>query len=276
MRRYYFLSLISCFSLFGESRFDPRELYIDLVKKCVANTIYEDQSSIVYKGRTIKKNVPYNTRTREYGWDWPSLAHTMIGMKRLDNIHACAKAVLEEGIPGDFIETGVWRGGAVILMRAILKAYNDTEKRVFVADSFEGLPKPNTLKYPQDQGLDLWRFDELAVPLEEVQSNFTKYALLDDQVIFLKGFFSETLPTAPIESLSLLRLDGDLYESTMDALTHLYPKLSVGGYVIIDDYCIPQCKAAVTDYRARQDIIEKIIPIDRNGVYWKKERKCAT
>jgi O-methyltransferase len=86
---------------------------------------------------------------------------------------------------------------------------------------------------------------ELAVSLEQVKANFDRYGLLDDQVRFLKGWFRDTLPVAPIERLAVLRLDGDMYESPMDTLVNLYPKLSEGGYVIVDDYgAIPACRQA--------------------------------
>ncbi len=76
---------------------------------------------------------------------------------------------------------------------------------------------------------------------------------------------------APVERLAVLRLDGDMYESTMEALRPLYPKLSKGGYLIIDDYALPGCRAAVDDYRREQRIAEPVIEIDRTGVYWRKE-----
>lgn len=248
------------FLLATEIYANPRDLYIDLMKHCVANTIYEDPGL----------SNAYDPFIREHGHDWPRTAHTMIGLKRLDNIHFCLKEILENQIPGDCIETGVWRGGATIFMRAILKAYGDETRRVYVADSFEGLPPPNPLKYPADADLNLYLYKELAIPLEQVKANFKKYNLLDNQVVFLKGFFRDTLPTAPIEQLSLLRLDGDLYESTIDALTHLYPKLSVGGFVIIDDYSIGACAKAVHDFRSLHGIVDPIIPIDQMGLYWKK------
>jgi hypothetical protein len=240
-----------------------RDLYIDLMKKTLANTIYEDEG--YYS--------PYDRNVREIGYDHPKIAHTMIGMKRLNNIHDLLEDILKKNIPGDCIETGVWRGGATILMRAILKAHGDVTRKVWVADSFEGLPPPNPSKYPHDTGLDLSGIIYLAVPLEKVQENFRKYDLLDDQVVFLKGFFRDTLPTAPIEKLALLRLDGDLYESTMDALVNLYPKLSVGGYVIIDDFgAIGACSHAVHDYRNMCGINDPMHQIDYTGVYWKKTK----
>ena len=91
------------------------------------------------------------------GMDWPAQAKTMIGLKRLDNIEDCMTTVLKENIPGDFIETGVWRGGATILMRAILKEQNVEDRKVWLADSFQGLPPPDVRKYKADKGNQLHR-----------------------------------------------------------------------------------------------------------------------
>jgi O-methyltransferase len=194
----------------------------------------------------------------------------MIGLRRLDNLQQCITDVLDHEVPGDIIETGVWRGGAMIFARGVLKAFGDTQRTVWCADSFEGLPRPNADAYPADRD-DLHHIDQmLAVSLEQVRSNFQRYGLLDAQVRFLKGWFRDTLPTAPIESIAVLRLDGDMYESTIDALGALYSKLSVGGYVIIDDYGWPACKQAVEDYRRDNRINDRVIEIDASGAYWQR------
>jgi len=173
-------------------------------------------------------------------------------------------------VPGDFIETGVWRGGATIFMRAILQAYR-SDRTVWVADSFAGLPPPNAAQYPQDAGDWLHTRPELAVSLDEVRANFARSGLLDEQVRFLPGWFRETLPDAPIERLAVLRLDGDMYESTMDALRALYPKLSVGGYCIIDNYgAMESCQQAIHDYRREHGITDTIHTVDWTGAYWKR------
>ena len=142
---------------------------------------------------------------------------------------------------------------------------------MWVADSFAGLPPPDLVRYPHDQGIALHRFPQLAVTLERVQDNFRRYGLLDDQVRFLKGWFRDTLPDAPIERLAVLRLDGDLYESTIQALEGLYDRLSAGGYVIVDDYGnVAGCRQAVHDFRAQRGINDPIRPIDWAGVYWRR------
>jgi hypothetical protein len=237
-------------------------LYLDLMMRCLTDWIYDDR---------------VDHRARAEGRDWPARAHTMIGIKRLANLRLCIETILHDGIPGDLIETGVWRGGAVIFMRAVLKAHGVTDRVVWAADSFAGLPRPDTMRYPSDAGITLHEFPQLAVPLERVEDNFRRYGLLDQQVRFLKGWFRDTLPAAPLGRLALLRLDGDLYESTIQALEFLYPKLSAGGFVIVDDYGnVAACRKAVHDFRAAHSITEPIQPIDWGGAYWRlpADRDC--
>jgi hypothetical protein len=196
--------------------------------------------------------------------------HTMIGHQRLDNIHDLLDIIVRDRIPGDLIETGVWRGGATIFMRGYLASRGITDRRVWVADSFAGLPVPST---QQDQGLDFSAavYPILAISRQAVEDLFRRYDLLDDQVAFLEGWFKDTLPAAPMEKLALLRLDGDLYESTRDALTHLYHKLSPGGFVIVDDYFdFKACRQAVDEFRDNVGDQAPLQRIDWTGVYWRK------
>ena len=269
----------------------PELLYLDLLKKCLTRSIFTVHSFVIPWGRHEQaayafvrtvfapREVEIVTRgatdheVRAEGGDWPLDAETMIGLRRLDNLQFCIEEVLRQGVPGDLIETGVWRGGASIFMRAVLKAYGDTERLVWVADSFQGLPKPDTERYPADAGHDFSRFPHLSVSLEEVKTNFARYELLDEQVRFLPGWFRETLSSAPIDRLSVLRLDGDLYESTMDAFHALYPKLQLGGYVIVDDYkSVPACTEAVHDFRAEHGVTEPIQRTGKWGGFWQRCR----
>lgn len=196
--------------------------------------------------------------------------HTMIGRARLENVADCLDSIRRRGIPGDLIECGVWRGGAAVFMRGYLKAFAIRDRTVWVADSFAGLPAPSL---PQDAGNDLSaaNYPQLAISLGAVQDLFMRYGLLDAQVQFLPGWFRDTLPCAPIEQLALLRIDGDLYESTRDALSALYPRLSAGGFAIVDDYhCISGCRQAVDEYRHREGITSRLEAIDWTGVFWQK------
>ncbi|TLY51148.1 MAG: macrocin O-methyltransferase [Gammaproteobacteria bacterium] len=229
------------------------------MQRCLLGLIYEDPAQDPWTGGKFDLN------NRLLGRDWPLRAHSMIGKARMENLRGAIEYVLKENVPGDFIETGIWRGGACILMRAVLAAYGVTDRVVWCADSFEGLPEPNAALYPADAGDEHHTFAPLAVSLDEVQANFAHYGLLDERVRFLKGWFKDTLPGAPIARLAILRLDGDMYESTMDGLSALYAKVSPGGVVIVDDYgAVAACKQAVTDFRQAQQIDEPIRDIDGN------------
>jgi O-methyltransferase len=250
----------------------PEYRALDKGPKAVGNPILILLDKILRAGNyLICKKVEIDPQKRLNGLDWPANAETMTGIKRLDNLQYCVAEVIKNKVEGDLIETGVWRGGSTIFMKALLKAAHDQKRVVWVADSFEGLPKPDA-KYAADKNDRLYTYKELAIPLAEVRRNFEKYGLLDEKVKFLKGWFKDTLPTAPINKLAVLRLDGDMYESTMDALVNLYPKLSKGGFIIVDDYLhVEACKAAVQDYRRKNNISEEIKPIDPSAVFWKKE-----
>ena len=272
------------------------DLYLDLMKRCVTDWIYLDPKTdnniswftaikvLIFGLRSGMMN-PIEMLNDFQGEDdteknriegatpFPGRAHTMIGLKRLDTLQFCIEDVLANNISGDFLEAGVWRGGACIFMRAVLKAHNIQNRTVWVTDSFQGVPAPNAKKYPLDAGWWFHWIDEVAIPLEQVKAHFSRYGLLDKQVKFIEGWFRDTLPSAPVEKLAILRADGDLYESTMDILTNLYPKVSVGGYVIIDDYgIIPACQQAVDDFRKVNGIEDKLIQTDDCEYYWKRSK----
>lgn len=275
--------------------------YLDLLKSAICASLYEESSWQLIEGPmqdtiSLRKPIefiighakraiihflrrkslmlirykPYLPELREQGLDWPLFGFSMVGIKRLDNIHTCFNCIIADRIPGDFMETGVWRGGSTILMRALLRHHGITDRTVWCADSFAGLPSPNKVDQALTKISDFTDREFLKVSQEQVEANFNKFGLLDEQVRFLKGWFKDTLPSAPIDRLALLRLDGDLYESTMDALTNMYPKLSPGGFLVIDDYnSWAGCKQAVTDYRKSDHITAEIMPIDTHSSFWR-------
>jgi O-methyltransferase len=181
-----------------------RDRYLELLKGSLTHSLYPAGSDAVgYPPRNPLKKFVVNQmkkrglvalrvqgdheQQRAEGKDWPLFGQTMVGFDRLDNLRHCIEAVIADGVPGDLIETGVWRGGASIYMRGVLQAHGVADKTVFVADSFEGLPPPNPDENPADAGANWHTADHLAVSLEDVQENFRRYDLLDDQVEFLKG-----------------------------------------------------------------------------------------
>jgi len=249
-------------------------LYLDLLKKSLTDTLYEaepdpDQED---EKRFVHGFVQHYIR---------GSAVSMLPLARFANLQACIADVVGAGVAGDLIETGVWRGGATIFMRAMLKALEITDRTVWVADSFEGLPKPDPERFPieantHDGAVMTKIYNHFAVGLDEVKANFQAYDVLDERVRFLKGWFKDTLPTAPVERLAIMRLDGDYYESTMDALVHLYGKLSPGGFVIVDDYgedSWTYCRRAVDDFRREHAIEDPMIKVDSKCYFCQRHRR---
>jgi O-methyltransferase len=268
----------------------PSELYLDLMKKVLTRALTANGM----ERHTIRPHGPksrllhgFNRAAARFGLEAVRLtpssaedylesghearnrvedAETMLGTRQLDHMQKCIVDVLTRNVPGDLIEAGVWRGGMAIFMRAVLMAYQVTDRKVWAADSFAGLPAFDR----QNDTFD-WNTGDMAVSLETVKTNFARYGLLDEQAVFLKGFFSDTLPTAPIRQLSILRVDADLYESTIDVLRNLYSALSPGGYAIFDDYQnLPDCRRAIDEFRRDHGITEEICRIDERAVCWQK------
>jgi len=245
---------------------DAAARYLELLKGCLTRELFLDEEAD--DGRSLEER----RSVRAEGRDWPAHAETMIGRARLDSLQTCVEAVLADGVPGDLLEAGVWRGGASSLMLAVLAAHGGARRQVWLADSFKGLPAPDPERYPADAGGDLSGFDQLAVSRDQVAAGFERYGLLDDRVHFLEGWFEDTLPLAPVEQLAVLRLDGDYYSSTIEALDALEHKVSPGGFVIIDDHgAIEGCRKAVADYRSARGIDAEIHEVDWTGAYWRKD-----
>ena len=161
-------------------------------------------------------------------------------------LKACKHAVLAE-VPGDFVECGVWRGGNAIAAKMLFEAYG-SDKKLWLFDTFTGMSEPTdvdrarftgevaseTFEEQQRDGYNAWCY----ASLEDVQRNFQRAGLDLDGVRFVKGDVSETLQdegNLP-EAISVLRLDTDWYESTKSELERLYPRLSHGGSLLIDDF----------------------------------------
>ncbi len=244
---------------------DLRALYLDLMEAVLIGSVYEDPPLPHFGQKQFDSNI------RNRGLDWPKNALSMVGAARMRNFRVLTEQVIASNIPGDIVETGVWRGGASILARAVLGAYGVRDRRVILADSFEGLPPPDTDHYPADEGSIFHEYRELAVSEDEVRSNFEKFRLLDDQVVMLKGWFKDTIPFFPSNQIAVLRLDGDLYESTIIPLAHLFDKVSPGGWIIVDDYeCVAACKLAVQDFLSERGLTPEIQQIDGVGVFFEK------
>lgn len=152
-------------------------------------------------------------------------------------------------VPGDVIECGCWKGGFSIFMANAFPT-----KTIWVADSFEGFQPTETARYKYDHERHVPGYN-LGTPgtdddftLERVQQRFEEYGLSDSRIEFLKGFVKDSLPTAGIKKLSLLRIDVDAYSATKEVLDELYDKVQPGGYIIFDDSCLYECIDAMKDF----------------------------
>lgn len=260
--------------------------YLKLLIECVNGSVYGQPTQLVptatagwrrkinralaKRGLTIAREETIAASVFEGGEGWPvqrwNSGESMVGRARLTQIREALTTVVDENIPGHFIETGVWRGGSCIVAKGVLDVIGDGTRKVYVADSFEGLPATDA----SDDAADLHLDSTLAVSQEEVTAAFRRYGLLDENVVFVKGWFRDTLPRLD-EQWSVVRLDGDMYESTMDGIANLYPRLSPGGFLIIDDYnAYESCRRAISDYRDEHRISDEIVRIDEIGAYWRK------
>ncbi len=198
-------------------------------------------------------------------------SHTMIGLQRLHQLERCAETLFEEGVPGDFLEAGVCQGGAAIFLRALQVSHGQGHRRLWAADSFEGLP-PATSPVDLELGMHMDGLSWLSYSLDEVREHFRRYDLLDEGVRFLPGWFCESLPNAPVKQTALLRLDGDLYSSTRETLDALYSRVAPGGFVVVDDYYyFRACGRAVDEFRASRNVASPIRRGDWNSAQWRKE-----
>ncbi len=244
-----------------------RMAYLGLLKLCLCDLGGSTTMSVdrTRDGLVMSRELVGGwVKTRALGMDWPRTGLTMVGLDRLHDLQSCVESVVRDGIEGDAIEAGTWRGGASILMRATLDSLGADERTLWVADSFQGFPATTE----ED---DLAVVDFLAVSLEEVKENFARFGV-GRGVRFLPGFFEETMPGLNDRKWSIIRLDGDSYEATRLTLESLYPRLSVGGYLIVDDYqVLEECRQAVDEFRREQGIVEPLKKVDWTCVRWRRE-----
>jgi O-methyltransferase len=262
----------------------PEGLYLELLKRCLTRAIVADELVPAVPRREWKRKLwrlveaqfdrrslglvrraEFRFAERERGLDQPVDAETMVGLRRLDNLQACIEQSVADGVPGDLLETGVWRGGTVIFMRAVLEVLGVTDRVVWVADAFtERGPRPDPIQLePRDR----------LVPAERIRENFARYGLLDDQVRFLDFVPGDASAEEPVAQLAVLRTDADARLPSGEVLRSLYPKVSAAGFVIVDDYGeAPACRAAVTDYRAEHHIAEPVQWVDHSCVFWRRGR----
>jgi hypothetical protein len=247
-----------------------RTAYLDLLKLTLCDLAGGATTSVGRdeEGHAFTRRVSGDgLAIRAVGMDWPLDGLTMVGLARLNDLQRCVESLVADGVAGDLIETGVWRGGASILMRATLNALGD-DREVWLADSFAGFAEPDKPAL-SESAYDQW-MDYIAVSVDTVRENLRRLGC-DRGVRFVEGYFEDTLPALGSRPWALIRLDADSYDATKLALEILYPDLSEGGYVVVDDYgAIEGCREAVDEFRAANGLDETIEPIDWTGVRWRR------
>ncbi|HEX8522156.1 MAG TPA: TylF/MycF/NovP-related O-methyltransferase [Tepidisphaeraceae bacterium] len=171
--------------------------------------------------------------------------YTMTSMERLYALRQAVIYLARHRIAGDFVECGVWRGGSMALAAATLVEHVDTQRRLWLYDTFEGMSEPT------GADVDLWGRDAKQLlqtpgqqtelvhaisPIEQSQWVMRQTNYPAERVVFVKGRVEESIPAHAPEVIALLRLDTDWYESTYHELVHLWPRLAIGGVLIVDDY----------------------------------------
>lgn len=245
-----------------------RAAYLGLLKLALCDLAGSSTTSVseMLDGSVASRELRgEHRRLRSAGLDWPLHGLTMVGLNRLDDLQECVETVVADGVAGDVIEAGTWRGGASILMRATLDSLGATDRTVHVADSFQG--------FPAAVGLESAVAAFFAVTADEVRESFARFGL-DQGVEIIPGFFADTLTALADRHWAVVRLDADQYEATRTALEALYPQLSVGGYLIVDDYGVmadQECRRAIDEFRAAHGITEPLEQVDWTCVRWRRE-----
>lgn len=236
--------------------------------------------------------------------------YTMLDKCDLTHLAMLCEEVIKNNITGDFLEAGVWRGGSCIMMKHVVNKLK-SDKKMYLLDSFESMNKFETINNCDNVNdnnlgdkMDCFITDFLrdvslyykqrynenfqlvkGVSIDEIKHNFFKFNLLDDNIIFVKGWIDDQFVKNLFihdmneneKQFSIIRIDLDLYKPTKYILKYLYKRLTIGGYIIFDEYFIDIMgeKLAVDQFRKENNIKEEIsrtgdAKTQRIG-YWKKK-----
>ena len=191
--------------------------------------------------------------------------YTMTSLERLYALHRAVLYVSDHEIPGAIVECGVWRGGSSMLAARSLLDQGDTSRDLVLYDTFDGMTRPDAVDVSSlgKVALERWKSaarstggsDWAAASLEEVRANMLSTDYPSEKLVFVKGPVEETIPEAVPNEIAILRLDTDWYASTRHELEHLFPRLSPGGVLIVDDYgCWDGARKAVDEYLGSIDL----------------------
>ncbi|MDB4992168.1 MAG: macrocin O-methyltransferase [Parcubacteria group bacterium] len=200
--------------------------------------------------------------------------YTMTSFERQHALYRAVQYVTDHHIQGDIVECGVWKGGSTMLIAETLKSKNDVSRKLYLYDTFAGMSEP-TSKDISRTGSAEKKWKKLAradfnewdyASLDEVKQNLKSTQYPAENISYVKGKVEDTIPQTIPESIALLRLDTDWYESTKHELVHLFPRLVKNGVLIIDDYGHWEgARAAVDEYIREKGITIFLNRIDYTG-----------
>lgn len=245
--------------------------YIDLLLKTMVGVPLGGS----YNPTNVGKLLKYNDRQRTYAQDYPPFGYTMIGKRRMDNLRASIEEVNRNGIEGDIVELGVWRGGAMMFAAGVGQESNH-QRDIHLFDAFGTIDE-----YNSDGHGDVKKRDFLSVPLNEVQEAFEYFNLDGPHIHYHVGLFKDTVPKwkkeYPNRAIAVLRIDGNFYDSYQDAFYYLYENVPIGGIVILDDLSSyqPAVLRFWQDFVKDQGIVEEPVNID-GGAKWFRKKKHVT
>lgn len=242
-----------------------RDRYLDLIKRAVTNYVQLGGDQPFKRFHSVDLYDPLASQ-----WTIPPLARplTLLNPHQLALIETQFERIEAEGVAGDLIEAGVWRGGAIIFMRALLEAHGVATRQVIAADSFAGIPQSERFKHDQ---VNKWT-DRWEASLADVRGAIARFGLLDAQVELLEGYFADTLPSLTGRTFALIRLDSDSFDSTETSLEFLYPLLNKGGAVIVDDWHLIGCRIAVDTFRRKHKLAGDV-QVTANNAWWIKQEE---
>jgi hypothetical protein len=201
---------------------------------------------------------------------------TMTGPERIFALIQAVRYLVGANIRGSFVECGVWRGGSMMAAAHTLKQLGRQDIDLHLFDTYEGMPRPTDADVSYEGDVALVEFERTQkgydssewchASLEDVRRNLLSTGYSKERITFVKGKVEDTVPSAAPDSIALLRLDTDWHESTLHELVHLFPRLSSGGVLIIDDYGHWQgARRAVDEYFADNNIPILLARVDYSG-----------
>jgi hypothetical protein len=194
--------------------------------------------------------------------------YTMTSTERIHALVHAVRHVVRNRIAGDMVECGVWKGGSVMAMALTLLQLSERDRSLYLFDTFSGMTPPSDVDvdYQGQQAQVILDAVRCEASQQEVEKAVFSTGYDREKIHFVPGRVEETIPAYAPESIALLRLDTDWYESTQHELVHLFPRLARGGVIIIDDYGHWRgARQAVDEYLAQHEIPLLLQRIDYTG-----------